>query len=170
MHEQTSCCDKAANQQLPIAPAFWIIRIVSSEECSSLTQNLMHICCSTSSVIFNVTATQYTCLLNGIYRPHWIVQWSCHCSLTCIPGYSPWLPGYITQTVLVILTMAAVFPDRPHTSTHQVHSTQYPCVYGKFSNSRINANWLTGGGSACTWIRTTEVLCFLFSEQFYRWP
>lgn len=30
MHEQTSCCDKAANEQLPIAISFWTIWIVFS--------------------------------------------------------------------------------------------------------------------------------------------
>ena len=47
----------AANHQLPIAVAFWIIQIVSMEECSSLMQNLMHIRCFTHSVILNVTST-----------------------------------------------------------------------------------------------------------------
>ena len=45
------CCDEAANHPLPIAAAFWIIWIVPVEECSSLTQNLMQISCSTCSVI-----------------------------------------------------------------------------------------------------------------------
>ena len=49
MHEQVHCCDEAANHQLPIAAAFWIIQIVSMEECSSLMQNLKHIHCSTCS-------------------------------------------------------------------------------------------------------------------------
>ena len=40
MHEQ-AWCHEAANHQLSIAVAFWIILIVSAEECSSLTQNLM---------------------------------------------------------------------------------------------------------------------------------
>ena len=33
-----------------------------------------------------------------------------------IPVHSPWLPGYINvaQTFLIILTMAGLFPDRPH--------------------------------------------------------
>ena len=31
MHEQV-CCSEAANHQLPIAAAFWIIQIVSTEE------------------------------------------------------------------------------------------------------------------------------------------
>ena len=33
-----------------------------------------------------------------------------------IPVPSPWLPGAIgvTQTVLVILAMTGLFPDRPH--------------------------------------------------------
>ena len=79
MHEQACCHDEAANHHLPIIVAFWIIQIVSMEECSSLTQNLMQICCSTHSVILNAMATQYTCSLNGVYRPYWLGQWSCHC-------------------------------------------------------------------------------------------
>ena len=95
LHEQAHCCDEVANHQLPIAVAFSIIQIVSTEECSSLRQNLMHIYCTTSSVILNVMATQYTCSLNGVYRPHWLVQWSLHCWHMHIPVHSPWLPGYI---------------------------------------------------------------------------
>ena len=93
-----------------------IIQIVSMEECSSLVQNLMQICCSTCSVILNVMATWYTCSLDSVYRPHWQVQWSHHCSHMCIPVHSPWQPSYIDvmQTILVILTMAVLFPDRPH--------------------------------------------------------
>ena len=111
MHEW-ACCDKAANHQLPIAVAFRITRIVSMEECSSLRQNLMQVHCSTHSVTM---ATQYTCSLNGIYCPHWLVQWSCHCSHMCIPVHSPWLPGCIDvlQTVLIMLTMAGLFQERP---------------------------------------------------------
>ena len=65
MQEQEHCCDEAANHQLPIAVAFWIIWIVSMEECSSLTQNLVQICCSICSVILNVVATQYTRSFNS---------------------------------------------------------------------------------------------------------
>ena len=94
--------------------AFWIIWIASMEKCSSLLQNLMQIHCCNRSVILNVMVTRYTYSLNGIYHPHWLVQWSHHCSHTNIPVHSPWLPGYInaTQTVLVILTMAGLLPDR----------------------------------------------------------
>ena len=46
MHERAQC-DEAAKHQLPIVAAFWIIRIVSGRECSSLMQNLMQIRCST---------------------------------------------------------------------------------------------------------------------------
>ena len=115
IHEQAHCHDKAANHQLPIAAAFGIIWIVSTEECSSLTQNLVQICCH--SVILNVTATQYTCLLNRVCCPHWLAQWSRHCSCMLIPVHSPQLPGYIDvrQTVLIILTMAGLFLGRPHT-------------------------------------------------------
>ena len=116
MHEQVCCCDEAANHQLPIAAAFLIIRIVSVEECSSLMQNLMQIHCSPHSVIWNVTATQNTCSLKGVYCPHWLVQWSRHCSCMCIPVHSPWLPGYtnMVQTSLVILPMAGLSLDKPH--------------------------------------------------------
>ena len=52
---------------LALSPkAFWIIRTVSTEECSSLIQNLMQIHCSTCSVILNAMDTQYTCSLNGV--------------------------------------------------------------------------------------------------------
>ena len=66
MYKQVRCHAEAANQQLPIAAAFCIIWIVSVEECSSFTQNLVQIYCSTCSVILNVKATQYTCSLNSI--------------------------------------------------------------------------------------------------------
>ena len=49
MHEWACCHEEAANHQLPIAAAFWIIQIVSLEECSTSTQNSMQICCSTHS-------------------------------------------------------------------------------------------------------------------------
>ena len=98
MHEQVHCCDEAANHQLPIAVAFWITRIVSMEECSSLRQNLMQIRCSALSVILNARVTQYTCSLKGVCRPHSLVQLSCHCSRMCIPVHSPWLPGYLVAT------------------------------------------------------------------------
>ena len=64
-----------------------------------------------SLVILNVKATQYTCSLNWVYCPHWLVQWNRHCSCMCIPVHPPWLPGYIdvAQTVLVILTIDGVF-------------------------------------------------------------
>ena len=62
-------------------------------------------------LILNVMGTQCTCSLNGIYHPHWLVQWSCHCSHMCIPVHSPWLPGYIdvVQTIIVVLTMVGLF-------------------------------------------------------------
>ena len=79
-----------------------------------LNANLMQIHCSTRSVILNVMATQYTCSLNGVPCPHWLVQWSCHCSHMGIIVHSLWLPGYINvmQIVLFVLTMAGPFPDR----------------------------------------------------------
>ena len=89
IYEQTHCCDKAANHQLPIAIASWITRVVSVQESSSWTQNAMQICFSTRSVILNVMATRYTYLLNKVYCPHWLVQWSYRYSYTCILVHSP---------------------------------------------------------------------------------
>ena len=60
MHEWVHCHDEAANHQLAIAAASWIIWIISAEKCSRLMQNLMLIHCSACSVILNATATQYT--------------------------------------------------------------------------------------------------------------
>ena len=74
MHEWACCPDEAANHQLPIDAAFWIIQVVSSEECSRLMQNRMQTHCSIHSVILNVIATQYTCPLNGVSWPHSLVQ------------------------------------------------------------------------------------------------
>ena len=111
MHERAHCFKETANHQLPVVAVFWIIWTVSTEEYSSLIQNLMQILWSTCSVILNVTATQYRCSFNCIYHPHWLVQWSHHCSHMCIPVHSPWLPDYIdvAQTVPVTLTMAGLF-------------------------------------------------------------
>ena len=116
--------------KLPIAAAFWIIRMVSTEECLSLTQILMQIHSSACSVILNVTATQYTCSLSDVYHPHWLVQWSRHCSHMRVPVHSPWLPGHIdvTQTILITLTMAALFPDRPRMSSHQLLPLKWKCI------------------------------------------
>ena len=60
---------------------------------------------------FECETTQYTCSLNGVYCPHWLVQWSCHCSHMHIPAHCPWLPGYMdaAQTILVILAMVGFF-------------------------------------------------------------
>ena len=105
----------SCQSQLPIAAGSWIIRIVSLEECSSLMQNLMQISCSTLSH-FECDGPQYTCSLNSVYHPHWlVVQWSHHCSCTCILVHSPWLPGSINvvQTILIILTMVSLFLERP---------------------------------------------------------
>ena len=69
MYEWACCRDEAANHQLPIAVAFWIIWLVSMEECSRFMQHLMQVHCSTHSVILNEMTTRYTCSLNGIYPP-----------------------------------------------------------------------------------------------------
>ena len=115
MHKQALRDDEAANLWLFIVAAFWIIWLVSTKERSSLMQNCVQIHCSTQ-VILNAMATQYPCSFNGIYHPHWLVQWSRHCSHMLIPVHSPWPAGYIDvlQTILVIVTMAGLFLDRPH--------------------------------------------------------
>ena len=129
--------------------AFWITWIVFMEECSSLMQNLMQIGCSTHSVILYVTTTQYTCWLNGVYRPHWLVQRSRHYSLMHIPVHSPWLSGYIdvTQTALIILAMAGLFPDRPHMSSMSPVSAIIPATPRKVIYQGANRGYLWTVGS-----------------------
>ena len=92
----------------------WLCFEIDRWQIDISVQNLMQICGSTCSIILNVTATQYTCSLNGVYCPHWLVQWSHHCSPMCMPVHSPWLPGYIdvVQTIPIILTMAGLFLDK----------------------------------------------------------
>ena len=131
MHEWTDSYDEGVNNQLPIAVDFRIIWIVSMEESSTLTQNLMQTCCSPCSVILNVTATQYTCSLNGLYHPHWLVQWSHHCSHMRIPVHSPWLPGFIdvTQTILVIINNGWTFPRQTwYTHKSNERLLYYICI------------------------------------------
>ena len=89
----------------------------------------MQIHCSTHLVLLNVTATQFTRSLNGIYSPHWLVQWSHHCLHMRIPVHSPQLldiAGYIdvAQTILIILIVAGLFPDRPCIYIH-IHTTSH---------------------------------------------
>ena len=69
-------------------------------------------CCT---FILNVTATQYTCSLKGVYRPHWWVQRSHPCSQMRVPVHSPWLPLYInvSQPSFFTVPMAGLFLDRP---------------------------------------------------------
>ena len=140
MREQVCCRDEAANHQLPIALAFWIMRAVSTEECSSLMQNLMQICCSTCSVILNATATQYTCSLNGIYHPHWLVQWSHHCSHMCIAVHSPRLPSYIDVVSYKPLSSYQQWLDSFQTDLIYIHTHYVPqlCLCGY---EDINTNY-----------------------------
>ena len=112
IHEWAHCCEEAANHQLPIAAAFWIIQIVSTKECSSLMQNLMQIYCSGHSVILNVTATQCTCSLSGIYHPQ--VKLSLFTHGHSSPFSLAARLHYVAQTILIILTMVGLFLDRPH--------------------------------------------------------
>ena len=124
MHEWVWCRDEAANHQLPIAAAFWIILIFSTEGCSNLMQNLMQISCSPLSVNLNARATWYRCSLNGIYAPRGWVQWS-HCWPMHNPALSSWLPGSIdvVRTVLGILTMIKFF------QTDLIHSSLKTCLH-----------------------------------------
>ena len=68
------------------------------------------------SVMPNAVATEYTWLTQWCLPPHWPVQGSRHCSHLHISLHAPWLPGHINvmQTVLIMLTMAGLFPGRPH--------------------------------------------------------
>ena len=104
------------------------------EECPSLMQNLMHIHYSTLS--FSIWRPHSTCAHStvSIQPPHWLAEQSRHCSHMHIPVYCPWLSGYINvmQTVLIILAMAGLFPDRCHT----LFLIQMPSQYLKTNNTK----------------------------------
>ena len=152
MHDWAHCQDEAANHQLPIAVTFWIIQLVSTEEYSTLIQNQMQIHCSIHSGILNATATQDTCSLNSVYCPHWLGQWSRHCSHMCIPVHSPCLSGYIdvTETIIIILTMAELFLDRPRMSVLFISVLQAPrsgkfglCIWARSFKETSKKRWRT---------------------------
>ena len=71
MHKWAHCREEPADHRLPIAEAFWIsfCRGMFKANAKLDAYSLLY------SVILNVIATQYTCSFNGIYRPHWLVQW-----------------------------------------------------------------------------------------------
>ena len=84
----------------------WMFKLNSKFDADSLLCLLSY---------FECDGTEYTGSLNGDHHPHWLVQWSHHCSPVHIPVHSPCLPAYINvmQSVLIILTMTGLFPDRP---------------------------------------------------------
>ena len=180
MHERTHCLDEAANLQLPlfylrfthciVPKAFRIIQIGSTRGYSSITQNLMQIHQSTCSVTLNVMATEYTCSLKDIYHPQWLVQWSLHCSHMCIPVHSPWLPGHIdvVQTVLIILTMAGLFLDRPHIFTWKLTHNylvvdNYILFYLSFNKWKESAD----ANRSCGLRRNVCMSCLSFRCDIY---
>ena len=67
-HEWACCRDEAAKHQLPIVAAFWVMWIVSMEECSSLTQNLMQM----RSVILPYSLGHFEC--DG-HTVHMLTRW-----------------------------------------------------------------------------------------------
>ena len=89
MREEVHCHDEAATHQLPTASAFWIMWIVSMEECSSLTQNLQ----DTRNIVHRTMTSQWCRLvallaqsfwmpwphsthapsIGRVYHPHWLV-------------------------------------------------------------------------------------------------
>ena len=75
--------------------SFWMFKLNTKFDADSLLYSL----------ILNAMVTQYTCSLNSVYCPHWLVQWSRHCSHMCIPVHSPQLPGYtsVAQSKLFLL-------------------------------------------------------------------
>ena len=109
--------------------------------------------CDADSLLYSLSHFKWNShtehmLTHGIYRPHWLVQWSCHCSHMRIPVHSPWLPGYIhvMQTILIILTMAGLFQDRPFI---------YVCVC-VYTHTHIK-NVITKTYSGAEWLCTLTV-------------
>ena len=72
MHEQVHCCDEAANHKLPTCGLLnhsnsfsgGMFKLNAKLDADSLLY----------SVILNAMVTRYTCPLNSVYHPHWLVQ------------------------------------------------------------------------------------------------
>ena len=118
--------------QPPVAYSCLNHPVVSVEECPSLTQNRCRFVALYAQVILNTTTTPYTCSINGVYHPHWLVQWGRHHSHMSIPVHSPWMPGYIDamQTILVVLAVAQLFPNRPRKCNGIISDTRNNAVAG----------------------------------------
>ena len=143
------------------------------EECSSLTQNFADLLLYV--LILNATATQCTCSHNDVYCPHWLIQWSHHCSCVHIPVHSPWLPGYteVTQTILIILpvTMARVFSDRPYVSIPikwKVKKRRRLVYFLKvFVNGLVILMRIKKGLCWLTWLPQPEILIWPHLPQWF---
>ena len=143
MNKQACCHDEIANHQFPIDAAFWIIQIVSTEERSSLMQNVMQTRFSTHAVILNGQLHSTDAHSRVSYHPHWLVEWIRHCSRMRIPVHSPCSLGYIgvAQTILIILTVAWLFPDRPRICLDLVSTTSFT-FFGWINIAKLPSKWL----------------------------
>ena len=100
-------------------------------KCSSLMSNVMQIfSCVAQSFWMWWPHSTYS-HSTGVCWYHWLVQWSCHCSCMHILVPSPYLPGYtdVTETILVMLTLAGRFPGRPHIVEELPISIEYPLTF-----------------------------------------
>ena len=145
MHERAHYHDEAVNHQLPIAAAFWIIWIVSVEECSRL-MHLMQIHCSTHLVILNATATQYTSSLNGVYCPP--LTSTVKSSLFAHAYFSPLslavrLHRCCMETVLIRLTELDFFLDRLYLNIYIYLSIYHLSIYLSIFREREKRDNLT---------------------------
>ena len=128
MHELVCCRAEAANHLLSIAVAFWIIPIVSTEECSSLMQSWMHISCSIRSVILNVTATHVHMLTQRHLLPPltstvksslFTLAFSSPLSMAgmlhwCCPNHSPYINNgwtFSAQNMYIHILSPLIFPQ-----------------------------------------------------------
>ena len=112
MHEWVFCHDEAANHQLPIAAAYWIIQIFSMEECSSLTQNL------TDSLLYSLS--HFEC---DSHTVHMLTQWHLLPSLT-----STLKSSLLTHAHSNLLSLAA--------RLHQCHANYFCCINHGWTFSR----------------------------------
>ena len=121
--------------------AFWIIRIVSAEKCSSLMCNLMQIHCYSCSVILNAMATSTHAHSTMSTAPP--LTGTVKLSLSMHAHSSPLSLAAslraITQSILIILTMTGLLPDDfilslihyfiTHLYYNYKPTFEYPCIY-----------------------------------------
>ena len=102
----TSCPQLWPSELSKLFPCRGLFKLNAKFDANSLLYLFSHFVCGGHTVHMLTQRCLLPPLTNAVNG---------RCSCMCVPVHSPWLPGYISVmlTILIILTMAGLFPDRP---------------------------------------------------------